>query len=156
MPKQSNPLIKNALLSVLTFLKHKAEEQDLRPVITVSKLLELLPSGIKITYQQLVDLTKDPNIAKSIKSINKNQLELRLGSDEFDEDPVSAPAPEPKQPEENDGDNENFPEDDEEDYNPDDFSFDEEPASFEAPPEESMRPRPDIVKQMAKRAASRA
>jgi hypothetical protein len=152
MPKQPNPLIKNALLTVLTFLKHKAEERDLQPVITVSKLLNLLPSGIKITYQQLVDLSKDPVIAQSIKSINKNQVELRLGSD-AEEEPEPAPTVQPEKDEEQ-------PEGDEE-YNPDDFSFDEEgsEAPAEGPPqqeEEPIRPQQDVVKQMAKRAAARS
>ena len=155
MPKQPNLLIKNALLSVLTFLKHKAEEKDLQPVITVSKLLELLPSGIKITYQQLVDLSKDPVISQSIKSINKNQVELKLGSDADEEPSSEIPDVQP----END---ENF--DSAEDSNSDDFSFDETEENFDddgefeptpQEPEEEMHPKPDVIKQMAKRAASR-
>ena len=156
MPNHVNPLLKNALLSVLTFLKHKAEEKDLRPVITVSKILDLLPTGIKINYQQLVDLSKDPFIAQSIKSINKNQIELRLGSDEEE---TPEPAPMEMQPAHDE--NAQPGEGGDEEYNPDDFSFDEggEEAPQEGVPaqqEEPMYPQPDVIKQMAKRAAQRS
>lgn len=156
----TNPRIKNTLLTLLVFLKHKAEEKDLEPVIPVAKVIDLLRgSGLKLSYQQLVDLTQDPSIAPSIKSINKSQLELNLG----EEDETPAPAMDiPMEPEEGEG------EDQGEEFNSDDFSFPEgegeqapvegQPAQAAAPaPEEEPqgKPQQSIVTQMAKRAAAR-
>lgn len=130
----SNPLIKNTLLSMITFLKHKAEEKQLKPVITVAKLIDMLKSsGLNITYQQLAELAQDPTIAPSIKSINNNQVELTLG-------------------------NEGSPD---EDFNPDDFSFDENgegdnSPDQQAPEDEEMPERENTVSNMAKRALARS
>jgi hypothetical protein len=159
MPTQSNPLIKNKLLMILTFLKHKAEEKGLKPIITVAKLTDMLRSGgLTITYQQLVDLSKDPTIASSIKSINKNQIELSLGTDDASDASGldlggmgQAPdqSAEPVQPEEGTGD---------EEYNPDDFAAGDEDqgnTGNEMDDEEPIRPQQSIVTAMAKRAAAR-
>jgi hypothetical protein len=153
-----NIKLKNTLLSIVVFLKHKAEEKGLKPVITVAKLTDMLrSSGLRITYQQLVDLTKDPTIAPSIKSINKNQIEFNLGDDEEGlAQPEVADVPmEPEEPQEGG---------EEGDYNPDDFAMPEgeegapeDQAAAPAPEEEPQgKPQQSIVTQMAKRAAARA
>jgi hypothetical protein len=154
----TNPAIKNTLLTLLVFLKHKAEEKGLDPVISVSKVIDLLRgSGLKLSYQQLVDLTQDPSIAPSIKSINNNQIEINLG----DEDENTAPAMDiPMEPEEGEGEEGQEGGDE---FGSDDFSFPEgeEAAPVDgqqqAPPEEEFqgRPQQSIITQMAKRAASR-
>jgi len=152
----TNPAIKNTLLTLLVFLKHKAEEKGLEPVISVSKVIDLLRgSGLRLSYQQLVDLTQDPSIAPSIKSINQNQIELNLGDEE-----AAAPAMDiPMEPEPEEGQAEGG----DEEYNPEDFAMPEgeEQAPEEGQPtpqpqeEEEGRPQQSIVTQMAKRAASR-
>ena len=151
---QTNPRTKNLLLTMIVFFKHKAEEKGLKPVITVAKLIDMLrSSGLRLSYQQLVDLTQDPTIAPSIKSINKNQIEFNLGGEEAPEEPGVADIP--FAPDEEQG----------EEFNPDDFSQQE--GSNEAPqgqaqnagnamePEENFRPQQSIVRQMAKRAMAR-
>ena len=154
-----NPQIKNTLMSMIIFLKHKAEEKNLKPVITVAKLTDMLrSSGLKLSYQQLVDLTKDPTIAPSIKSINKNQIEFNLG----DEETVAPVEPEAITPEdfgeeqpetENAGD---------EEYNPEDFEMpegeeapEESPAPEAEPEQAEPKQKESTVTQMAKRAAMR-
>jgi hypothetical protein len=162
----ANPLIKNTLLTTIVFLKHKAEDNNLNPVITVTKLIDLLKAGgLNITYQQLADFAKDPLIAPSIKSINKNQVELTLGDEEA---PVQTPPPieQPQQaqqaqlavqqavqPEEMG----------EEEYNPEDFAApendEEEQTEENADNEvanETPRNKESTVSQMAKRALNRA
>ena len=162
MPNTPNPLLKNTLLTLLVFLKHRAEDKGLKPIITVAKLTDLLRgSGLKVSYQQLVNLSKDPAISSSIKSINKNQVELRLDDDE----PSSSTMPEISNVEPEGQSEENMDGDDE--YNPEDFAMpegeDEEPqeeqseegADYAVEPQEGPRQQQSIVSQMAKRAAAR-
>lgn len=155
--KPSNPLIKNSFLAIVTLCKHKAEEKNLKPIITVAKITDMLRgSGLRITYQQIVDLTKDPLIAPSIKSINKNQIEFNLGSEaEEPTEPVDLNFDQ-SQPSEENGEGNS-----EEEYNPDDFSAPE--GEGEVPQEnpnydmagQGPRPQQSIVRQMAKRAMNR-
>lgn len=152
----SNPLLTNTLLSVLTFLKHKADERGLKPVITVAKLTNLLhSSGLNLTYQQLADLTKDHRIAPSIKSINKNQIELNLGNEEPIQPEI---APEmPDMEDENDEENQNSEESSDEEFNPNDFNMDEENSGEEGQPEDKEHEHKDeTVANMASRALARA
>ena len=139
-------------------MEHKAEEKDLEPVIPVSKVIDLLRgSGLKLSYQQLVDLTKDPSIAPSIKSINKNQLQLNLGDEETSTEPI-VPVAEPNQDVEQNPEGQG-----KEEFNPDDFAMpegegNEEPqenSCNEMEPEENGRPQQSVVRQMALRAAKR-
>lgn len=124
MPQQKriDPIMRNSLISILSFLKHKAEDKGVVPVISVAKLIDLLKtSGMTITYQQLLDMTQDPAIAQSIKSINKNQVTIALSSDEA----VAAPTPQ-----EDFTSTENNEEDAEDEFNPDDFNSDGESEDF--------------------------
>jgi hypothetical protein len=151
----ANPLIRSTFLTVITFLKHKAEEKGLKPIITVSKLIDMLnSSGLNITYQQLADMAKDPIISPSIKSINKNQVEFNIGDEE-----ATAPEellPKTATPPENDESSENG------DFNPDDFEGPEndEEQTQENPNNEmedqGYRNQESTISQMAKRAAARA
>jgi hypothetical protein len=148
-----NPRIKNLLLTMIVFFKHKATEKDLKPVITIAKLIDMLRgSGFHLSYQQLVDMTKDPTIAPSIKSINKNQIEFNLGDESATEPSVADVMPQEQQPAQGD----------EEEYNPDDFAMPEgeegtpeegEPQPFQ---QEPQRPQQSIIHQMATRAMNRA
>lgn len=146
----TNPKLRNSFLTLLVFLKHKAEEKDLEPVISVSKVIDLLRgSGLKLSYQQLVDLTQDPTISPSIKSINKNQLELNLGTEEVNTDTLmNQPKKQSSQPPEN-----------QEKFDFDDFSSPEYETSETSEPEEleepEEKPHQSIISQMAKRAAKR-
>jgi hypothetical protein len=152
--QQSNPRIKNLLLTMIIFFKHKAEEKGLKPVITVAKLIDMMRgSGLRLSYQQLVDLSKDPTIAPSIKSINKNQIEFNLGEESTEPTVADVMPPEQEQTEQGG----------EEEYNPDDFAMPEgndeemsqENSGNAMEPEENIRPQQSIISQMAKRAASR-
>jgi hypothetical protein len=162
MPIKTDPILKNTLISVLSFLKHKANDKGIKPVISVTKLIDLLKtSGMTLTYQQLVDLTKDPTIAKSIKSINKSQVTIALG----DEEPEEAPLEDLDNTEPSFEDNEG----EDEEFNPDDFQAPDE-EGFEEDfsnennnsPEESEEhnsrygSEKSTVSCMAKRALSRA
>jgi hypothetical protein len=159
---EMNNRLSNTLLSVIVFLKHKAEEKDLKPIISVAKLVDMLKSsGLRITYQQLVELTNDPKIKSSIKSINKNQIEFNLGGDTNE-----TPSPTEQSPEFNLGDDgeENAGQDQsDEDFNPDDFAIPEDGTGDEGvenPMEEPQQvqanyQQPSVVSQMAKRALNR-
>jgi len=149
--KKIDPILKNTLISVLAFLKHKAEDKGLSPVISVTKLVDLLKSsGMTITYQQLLDMTHDQSISKSIKSINKNQVTISLGGEENEEQPLQDFGGEP--------------ESSEDEFNPDDFQAPEEdeegenpeaaPVENEAEPNQYGRQK-SIVGSMAHRAMSR-
>ncbi|VVC05570.1 Uncharacterised protein [uncultured archaeon] len=84
--------LKNSLLSIIVFLKHKAEEKNLKPIISIAKLSDMLRgSGLSITYQQLLDLTKEPNIAPFIKDINRNQVEFNIDAEEPSDEEFSEP-----------------------------------------------------------------
>jgi hypothetical protein len=157
-----NPLIKNSFLAIVTLCKHKAEEKNLNPVISVSKITDMLrASGLRITYQQIVDLTKDPTIAPSIKSINQNQIEFNLGDEEASA-PVDLDFDQGQEaPPEN---GEEHGEGNGEEYNPDDFSFPEgEGQEGQAPQEnpndemanQGQGPQPSVISAMAKRAMNR-
>jgi hypothetical protein len=148
--------MKNILISIISLLKHKAEDKGLKPVISVAKLIDLLKvSGMTITYQQLLDLSKDPAIASSIKEINKTQVELSLSDDEEENF-------EPNTDENSNNADNSAVTDNEEEFKPDDFAV---PDSNEAPsttptavsPENSQiyTPKQSIVGQMARRASHR-
>jgi hypothetical protein len=153
LQKKIDPILKNSLVSVLAFLKHKAEDKGLSPVISVAKLIDLLKfSGMTLTYQQLLDMTHDPTISKSIKSINKNQVTISLGDEEPEEQPLE--------------DLGNVAPEGEEEFNPDDFQAPEEGNEFEegetseSAPEENEESnnfgkQKSTVSQMAKRAMLR-
>ncbi len=150
-PKKNDQRLLNSLLSIIAMMQHKAKDRGLRPVITISKLTDLLKvAGMTVSYQQIVDLTKDPMIAGSVKDINKNQITLNIDGETepeapdveeptLDQEPLGAePAPEPVGGE---------------------FGEEPVPATQPAPygqPEQQVTPGPNVVSQMAKRAASRA
>ena len=136
-------------------------DKGIVPVISVAKLIDLLKiSGMTLTYQQLLDMTKDPTIAQSIKSINKNQVTIALRNDEV-ETPIENFPPEENTEEDNVGE-------DDEDFNPDDFNSEdeefgnnlEEPnyENTEEPQEHNSRygQEKSTVSNMARRALSRA
>jgi len=144
-----NPRIKNLLMIMIVFFKHKATEKGLKPVITIAKLIDMLRgSGFHLSYQQLVDITKDPTIAPSIKSINKNQIEFNLGDESATEPSVADVMPQEQQPEQGE----------DEEYNPDDFAMpegEEGEESQQLQQEEPQRPQQSIIHQMATRAMNR-
>ncbi len=147
-PKKNDPRLRNSLLSIIAMMQHKAEDRGLRPVITIAKLQQLLEvAGVNVTYQQLVDLSKDPAIAPSIKSINRNQIVLNLG-DEEPQEPDSASTPPPPPADDNSIDSTEWIPDESDSSNETTDTFDE--------PEEPVQQRKSIISQMAKRAASRA
>jgi hypothetical protein len=153
MGTNSNPLIQNTLLSLIVFLKHKAEEKSLKPVITIAKLSDMMrSSGMRITYQQLVDLSKSPAIAPSIKSINKNQIVFNLDTDEVE--PQQSEMPMEPIPNEEENPEENPDEMGGDEYNPEDFSGPEEGIENQEmqPPQHQQQ---SIISAMARRAANR-
>ena len=155
---KANPRIKNTLLSIIVFLKHKAEDKNLKPVITVAKLIDMLrSSGIKLNYQQLLDLTKNPFIAPSIKSINKNQIEFNLGDEEEPSEFGLENASSTDQPEQEEGGEEQESSDEDGEYNPEDFEMpeDEETPENTVEPEAAPKQKESMVTAMAKRAAQR-
>jgi len=150
-------MLRNNLLTLLTFLKHKAEDKGLKPIITVAKLIDMMP-GAKPTYDQLQELIdQDPTIGNFVKSKNRNQIELRLESEE-----ASTPEPESTDAGEDFSGVQPFepPSEepsDETEVGPEEAVVPEEPAE-EAPeePQQPLTPRkPSVVSQMAKRAARR-
>lgn len=159
--------LKNTLLSLIIFLKHKAEEKDLKPVISIAKLIDLLKgTGLKITYQQIVDLTKSPEISSSIKSINKNQIEFNIGTEEIEQNEEPQPTFDDQdfnpnsesEDREDEGDSEESDE-----LNPEDFEAPEDKESESSETEnkdddfdEKQESRKDLISSMAKRAASRS
>jgi len=157
MPQtKTDPLLRNKLITVLSFLKHKAEDKGLEPVISVKKLIDLL--GIHITYSQLAELTKDPSISHEIKSINKNQVTLSLGEEEI---PMAVPDEFSPNDFENEPSDE-VPEESEEEFNPEDFQAPDEGESASADTSDEDQEREDVsissgglVQSMAKRAAYR-
>lgn len=154
----SNSRLKNSIISLLSLLRHKAQDKGVAPVISISKILDMLKiTGMNITYHQLVALSEDPSIASSIKSINKNQLTLTSDDDvdagtEINNQPIPPDDYDEDEGEEEDGEGEFGSSDEFDDY--------EEPES-EVPAESALSepapgPRRSIVNTMAKRAARRA
>jgi len=147
--KKPDLLLRNTLLSILGLLKHKAMDKNLEPVISVSKVIDMLKiAGVVVTYDQLATLAKDPSIQPSIASINQNQLKLNLG-DEPTQEPA-APMPEPPEEAPMENPEETMPEEEQggdEDYLPPDG---------EEQYEEQPKPYKSTVSMMAKRAARRA
>ena len=151
MPIQKTPMLKNSFLTLLKFLQHKTEDKGLAPVISVAKIIDMLKStGITISYQQLLDLTKDANIASMIKSINRNQLVIRSVGDEEVPQPMPTPEPEEENPEE--------------EFNPEEFESSENEEGtgeeFGGPNEEEYmtsnpRPKKGVISTMARRALKR-
>ena len=157
---QNNPRIKNSLMSMIIFLTHKAEEKELKPVITIAKLTDMMQStGLRLTYQQLSELSKDPQIAPFIKSINKNQIEFNLGGEELQQEPAIPDFNTNEQPQADS--NEENPEDfaaPEDENNEESFNQTEENPNNAMEPQEYGPPhqQKSIVSQMARRAAARA
>jgi len=145
--KKPDMLLRNSLLSILGLLRHKASDKNLEPVISVSKVIDMLKiAGIVVTYDQLANLAKDPAIQPLVSSINQNQLRLNLGDEPTPEPEL--PMPEPVQdenPEENP--DEMMPP--EEDEDSDDYLPPDEEQ------EEPERPYKSTVSMMARRAAKR-
>lgn len=147
----NNVLLKNALQEILTFLRHKAEDKGLQPVITVAKLTSMLHiAGVKVTYHLLSELVQDPDIAPMVQSLNKNQIVLNLGDEEVepsnDENlegiPPAAPPP-------GLADISAIPPADPTASVPPTDAVDQQPLQPPPPP------KPSVVAQMARRAAHR-
>ena len=174
--RESNPLLKNSLLSLLSFLRSKAVDKNLNPVISVEKVIDMLKStGMHITYQQLADLVQDPIIAPAVASINKSRLTLTLSTEAPTEEPaMSEPEIPMETPPENTEDVNQMPEEEpnEADYMPEVGAEDEPgegiPGEVAGPVETPMTntadsndeyvepfQKPSVVSTMAKRAMSR-
>src|ERR1700739_4490957 len=80
-----DPKLRASLLALLHLMIAKAKEKHLQPTIKTNKIIDLLkPSGITLSYNQLVDLTNDEAIGSMIKDINQEQTTLSLDSDSDD------------------------------------------------------------------------
>ena len=164
MPAKINPALKNTLLMLLVLMRHKAEDSGKSPIITIAKLTDIMKlSKMDLSYHQLLDLVQDPSISKLVKSINKNQLEVRT---EFNDDDLNEPSLEDEEaltpPEDEEGedgeDGADLQSPEEDTGMEDDGSLGMPPPSPEeiSPPTTPAPPRkPSLVTQMAKRAMSR-
>ena len=161
-------LLKNTLISIIALLRKKAEDKGLKPVISISKLSSLLQiGGLKVTYAQLKKMAKDPLIASYIKSINKNQVELRLDdSEEYESKDDSMnnmsndmnnipPLPSADESENENNDNENYHDFEDDDFDDEDNDdFNQENSRDDLAREENSWGE-SIVQKMASRASKR-
>jgi hypothetical protein len=155
-PKKTDPLLKNSLLSLISLMKRKAVERGLKPIIGISKVIDMLKSsGMTITYHQLYELCQDPDVKESISSINKNQITLSTG-DEAEEESTDDFTPEDFENTEPAEEPEPTEDDSDIDSGDEPYDYEDENAEEDEDDDHIDHGGENVVSKMAKRAAARS